>query len=98
MKKIGMTTKPDLNSLKSPIRPSTQGVRPKPMMPAQASRMKRIVELTLILPSASAMIVGQKQAVAEKKSESFVMRCEKCGAPRLKSDDFTCEYCDTPYA
>ena len=30
--------------------------------------------------------------------EAFVMRCEKCGAPRLKNDDFVCEYCDTPYA
>jgi hypothetical protein len=34
----------------------------------------------------------------ERKGEAFVMRCEKCGAPRLKNDDFVCEYCDTPYA
>jgi hypothetical protein len=32
------------------------------------------------------------------KSESFVMRCNQCGAPRLKNDVFVCEYCETPYA
>lgn len=42
----------------------------------------------------------QKQGLAapERTGEAFVMRCEKCGAPRLKNDDFVCEYCDTPYA
>jgi hypothetical protein len=42
-----------------------------------------------------------KQGVAaapQRTGEAFVMRCEKCGAPRLKNDDFVCEYCDTPYA
>jgi hypothetical protein len=47
---------------------------------------------------ASAMSGAGKTAVPERKGESFVMRCDNCGAPRLKSDDFVCEYCDTPYA
>lgn len=41
---------------------------------------------------------GQTAAPAQRKSESFVMRCEKCGAPRLQNDVYVCEYCDTPYA
>lgn len=41
---------------------------------------------------------GQAAASGARKSESFVMRCEKCGAPRLQNDVYVCEYCDTPYA
>jgi hypothetical protein len=47
---------------------------------------------------ASAKAKQGKPVAPERKSESFVMRCEKCGAPRLKNDDFVCEYCDTPYS
>lgn len=35
---------------------------------------------------------------AARQGEAFVMRCDTCGAPRLKDDVFVCEYCDTPYA
>jgi len=34
---------------------------------------------------------------APQKRETFVLRCAGCGAPRLKENVFTCEYCDTPY-
>jgi hypothetical protein len=62
----------------------------------------------VVMPAKTGGMFGAAMAAAqakkgqpvgfEQKSESFVMRCKKCGAPRLKSDDFVCEYCDTPYA
>ena len=46
MKRRGMTAKPVRRSAVSPIMPRTQGVRPKPMMPALARRMKRMMVKT----------------------------------------------------
>ncbi|MCD4707821.1 MAG: hypothetical protein K8S62_08785 [Candidatus Sabulitectum sp.] len=47
---------------------------------------------------ASAQQSVRKPEPANSTSKTFIMRCGKCGAPRLKKDNFTCEYCDTPYA
>lgn len=47
---------------------------------------------------ASAQQSAQKPGPAKAGGRTFIMRCGKCGAPRLKEDNFTCEYCDTPYA
>lgn len=47
---------------------------------------------------ASAQQSARKSGPANTAVKTFIMRCSKCGAPRLKEDNFTCEYCDTPYA
>ena len=55
-----------------------------------------------VLPKAQGMFGnvfahhGGAQASASTGAASYSLRCKTCGAPRMKSDDFQCAFCDGP--
>jgi hypothetical protein len=73
------------------LRDETVAAYRKQVMPKKKSGM-------FAAAMASAKAKQGQPVKQERKGEAFVMRCHQCGAPRLKGDDFVCEYCDTPYS
>ena len=69
-KRNGMTKKPLFKPAMSPIKPIIQGIKPYPAIPAQANKTISIVEFILKHCTASAKIVGQKQAAANPDKAS----------------------------